>query len=148
MEVGQREFRLRGGRIILHTRAEDSQGIWQCRMRLGADRKLVRRSTRTADLEEAKRTAEELYEELRFKHRGKQPLKARTFRRVAGDFLRKAERDKYTAWGANAVAPHAPRLIPVAFESQGRWGPALVHELRRVAKHRAATVPEGGPTQK
>jgi hypothetical protein len=33
---------------------------------LGAANKLVRRSTRTTDLAEAKLTAEELYEELRF----------------------------------------------------------------------------------
>ena len=50
MEVGQREFELRGGRIVLYTRADDRHGIWQCRMRLGVERKLVRRSTKTTEL--------------------------------------------------------------------------------------------------
>ncbi len=93
MEVGQREFKLRGGRIILHTRADDRHGVWQCRLRLGTERKLVRRSTKTTDLAEAKATAEELYEELRFRQRNKHPLKSKTFKQVAGDYLRKAERD-------------------------------------------------------
>ncbi len=39
MELGQREFSLRGGRIILHTRADDRHGVWQCRLRLGTERK-------------------------------------------------------------------------------------------------------------
>ena len=68
MEVGQREIKLRGGRIILHTRADDRHGVWQCRLRLGTERKLVRRSTKTTDLAEAKATAEELYEESRLGH--------------------------------------------------------------------------------
>ncbi len=68
MEVGQREFKLRGGRIILHTRADDRHGVWQCRLRLCTERKLVRRSTKTTDLAEAKATAEELYEESRLGH--------------------------------------------------------------------------------
>ena len=53
----------------------------------------MRRSTKTTDLAEAKATAEELYEELRFKHRNKHPLKSTTFKQVAVDYLRKAERD-------------------------------------------------------
>jgi integrase len=66
-EIGQREIELRGVRIALYTRADDRHGIWQCRLRLGAERRLVRRSTRTTDLAEANLTAEELYEELRYK---------------------------------------------------------------------------------
>lgn len=93
LETGQREIELRGGRIILHTRANDRHGIWQCRFRLGADRKLVRRSTRTSDLAEAKATAEELYEELRFRHREKIPFEKRTFKAVAEEYLKRAERD-------------------------------------------------------
>jgi hypothetical protein len=50
MEVGQREFKPRRGRIILHTRADDRHGVWQCRLRLGTERKLVRRSTKTTEL--------------------------------------------------------------------------------------------------
>ncbi len=53
----------------------------------------MRRSTKTTDLAEAKATAEELYEELRFKQRNRHPLKSKTFKQVAGDYLRKAERD-------------------------------------------------------
>ena len=93
METGQREFTLRGGRIILHTRAGDRHGVWQCRLRLGAANKLVRRSTRTTDLAEAKLAAEELYEELRFRQRNNEPLKKTTFKQVADDYLRKVARD-------------------------------------------------------
>jgi integrase len=93
MDVGQREIELRGGRIILYTRADDRHGIWQARFRLGTDRTLVRRSTRTTDLAEAKRTAEELYEELRYKQRNDHPLKDQTFRQLADDFVRKSARD-------------------------------------------------------
>ena len=93
MEVGQRQFSLRGGRIILHTQSDDRHGIWQCRLRLGTERKLVWRSTKTTDLAEARVTAEELYEELRFMHRNNHPLKSKTFKQVAGDSQRKAARD-------------------------------------------------------
>ena len=93
MEIGQREIELRGGRIVLYTRADDRHGIWQCRLRLGAERKLIRRSTKTTDLAEAKATAEELYEELRFKHRHNQPLKETAFKQVADDYVRKVARD-------------------------------------------------------
>ena len=79
MGLGQREYVLRGGRIVLHTRTDDRHGIWQCRLRLGAERRLVRRSTRTTDLAEARTTAEEIYDELRLRLRSKQPLKNRTF---------------------------------------------------------------------
>lgn len=55
-----------------------------------SDRKLVRRSTRTSDLEEAKRVAEEIYEELRYKHLNQKSLTAVTFKYVAADFVKKA----------------------------------------------------------
>ena len=42
MEVGQREYKLRGGKIILYTRADDRHGLWQARLRLGTENKLVR----------------------------------------------------------------------------------------------------------
>jgi integrase len=93
METGQREIVLRGGRIILHTRADDRHGIWQCRLRLGADRNLVRRSTKTTDIAEAKTTAEELYEDLRYKQQQNRPLNTKTFKQVADDYVRKATRD-------------------------------------------------------
>ncbi len=93
MEVGQREYKLRGGRIMLFTRATDRYGFWQCRLRLGTERTLVRRSTKTTDLAEAKRTAEELYDELSYKKRHNKLLKDRTFRQLADDYIRKAERD-------------------------------------------------------
>ncbi|BAE50927.1 tyrosine-type recombinase/integrase [Paramagnetospirillum magneticum] len=93
MELGQREIALRGGRIVLYTRADDRHGIWQARMRLGTDRTLVRRSMKTTDLAEAKRTAEELYEELRYKQRHDHPLKDQTFKQLAEDYVRKAKRD-------------------------------------------------------
>ena len=35
MEIGQQEFKVRGGQIILHKRADDRHGVWQCRLRLG-----------------------------------------------------------------------------------------------------------------
>ncbi len=82
METGQREFTLRGGRIILHTRAGDRHGVSQNRLRLGAANKLVRRSTRTTDLAEAKLTAEEPYEELRFGD-----IKATWYKRCAAFFV-------------------------------------------------------------
>jgi hypothetical protein len=58
MDVGQREIELRSGRIVLYTRADDRHGRWQTRFRLGTERTLVRRSTKTTDLAEAKRTAD------------------------------------------------------------------------------------------
>lgn len=93
MEIKQRQIELRGGRIILHTRADDRHGFWQCRLRLGTDRKLVRRSTRTANIEEAKRTAEEFYDELRYRHLNQKSLTAVTFKQVAAEFLRTVGRD-------------------------------------------------------
>ncbi|WP_254432482.1 tyrosine-type recombinase/integrase [Magnetospirillum sp. SS-4] len=42
---------------------------------------------------EAKRTAEELYEELRYKQRNNHPLKDQTFKQLAEDFVRKSARD-------------------------------------------------------
>lgn len=35
----QREFALRGGCIVLYTRADDRHVIWQCRIGLGAERR-------------------------------------------------------------------------------------------------------------
>jgi len=93
MEIKQRQIELRGGRIILHTRADDRHGFWQCRLRLGPDRKLIRRSTRTANIEEAKRTAEEFYDELRYRHLNQKSLTAVTFKQVAADFLKTVDRD-------------------------------------------------------
>ena len=93
MDVGQREIELRGGRIVLYTLASDKRGIWQARFRLGTERTLVRRSMKTTDLAEAKRTAEELYEELRYKQRNNHPLKDQTFKQLADDYVRKAQRE-------------------------------------------------------
>jgi integrase len=93
METGQREYKLRGGKIILYTRADDRHGLWQARLRLGTENKLVRRSTRTTDLSDAKRTAEEIYDELRFKQQHDKPIRDKTFKQLADDYVRKAERD-------------------------------------------------------
>jgi len=62
-------------------------------MRLGTTRKPVRRSTRTTRLEEAKRIADELYEEPRYKQKNKQPLKSKSFKQIAASFLEKTKRD-------------------------------------------------------
>ena len=53
-----------------------------------------------------------------------------------GARARSAELDKRGQWGAAewAESAVAPRLVPFALESQGRWGPAAVAELRRWAK--------------
>ena len=93
METGQREYKLRGGKIILYTRADDRHGLWQARLRLGTENKLVRRSTRTTDLSDAKRTAEEIYDELRFKQQHDKPIRDKTFKQLADDYVRKATRD-------------------------------------------------------
>ena len=90
MENGQRQIELRGGRLVIYTRANDKHGTWHCRFRLNG--KLLRRSLKTKDLGDAKRTAEELFEELSYKARTKQPLKTIIFEQVARDYLRKAER--------------------------------------------------------
>ncbi len=90
MKHGQREIELRGGRLVVYTRADDRHGTWHCRFRLAG--KLLRRSLRTKDLEDAKRAAETLFEELSYKARTKQPLKTTVFEQVARDYLRKAER--------------------------------------------------------
>ena len=93
METGQREYKLRGGKIILYTRADDRHGLWQARLRLGAENKLVRRSTRTTDLSDAKRRAEEIYDELRYRQQNDKPIKDKTFKQLADDYVRKARRD-------------------------------------------------------
>ncbi len=55
--------------VLYYTRdLTTGTAFWQCRLRLGTERKLVRRSTKTTDLAEAKATAEELYEESRLGH--------------------------------------------------------------------------------
>ncbi|WP_321389716.1 tyrosine-type recombinase/integrase [Emcibacter sp.] len=44
-------------------------------------------------MEEAKRIAEEIYDELRYKHQNQKNLSAASFRKVAADFIRKVERE-------------------------------------------------------
>ena len=63
-----------------------------------------------------------------------------------GACLRALEHDKLAAWDAAALGDTAPRVVPFAFESQGRWAPAAVLELRRWAKARAAAVGAGAVT--
>ena len=93
MERLQQEYTLRGGRIILYTRAADRHGLWQARFRIGTERTLIRRSTKTADLAEAKRTAEELYDELTYKQRHNERLTDKTFKQLANDYILKVERE-------------------------------------------------------
>ena len=58
--------------------------------------------------------------------------------------VRALEQDKVDAWGAADLGDLGPRVVPVAFESQGRWGPAAVLELQRWAKVRGAAAGSGG----
>ncbi len=57
--------------------------------------------------------------------------------------MRALERDKLAAWDAAALGDAAPRVVPFALESQGRWAPAAVLELRRWAKARGVAVGAG-----
>lgn len=93
LRQGQANFVLRGGRIILSTRADDKHGVWQCRLRVGSGNKLIRRSTKTTDLAEARVVADELYEELRFKQRHGPTSQQATFQQVANTYLQKVERE-------------------------------------------------------
>ena len=60
--------------------------------------------------------------------------------------VRALEHDKVVAWDAEELGETAPRVVPFAMESQGRWGPAAVLELRRWAKARAGAVGAGAVT--
>ena len=60
-----------------------------------------------------------------------------------GARLRALEQDKVDAWGAAGLGDLAPRVVPLAFESQGRWAPAAVLELRRWAKARGRAAGQG-----
>ena len=68
MEIGQREIELRGGRIVLYTRADDRHGIWQCRLRLGAGppplswSTVIVRKRRTRDGEQTTQTGRDRHE--------------------------------------------------------------------------------------
>ena len=57
--------------------------------------------------------------------------------------VRALERDKVDAWDAAGLGDLAPRVVPFAFESQGRWAPAAVLELRRWAKARGREAGTG-----
>ena len=63
-----------------------------------------------------------------------------------GERVRAAEQDKVVQWDAAgwSTGSFAPRLVPFALESQGRWGPAAVAELRRWAKASVAYHGAGG----
>ena len=57
--------------------------------------------------------------------------------------VRALEQDKVDAWDAADLGDLGPRVVPVAFESQGRWGPVAVLELRRWAKARNTAAGTG-----
>ena len=55
---------------------------------------------------------------------------------IAGEGVAVAreERRKFREWGADEISGCTARLVPMAFESQGRWERSAIGELERLAR--------------
>jgi integrase len=93
MGIYQRTIELRGGQLKLYTRPDDPQGFWHCRFKLEQANKFIRRSLKTTDLNDARRMADNLFDELRFKDRNGERIRQIRFGDVASDYDAIAERE-------------------------------------------------------
>lgn len=89
----QNKHELRGGRVIVYTRDDVQDGIWQCRIRVPGLKKYVRKSTGTKDLDDAIRFADDVYAVVLHKHQNDIPVFTKSFDEIADELLRRAERD-------------------------------------------------------
>lgn len=93
MGIYQRIIELRGGQLKLYTRPDDPHGFWHCRFKLERTGKFIRRSLKTTDLNDARRMADNLFDELRFKDRSGERIRQIRFADVASDYDAIAERE-------------------------------------------------------
>ncbi len=85
--------KLRGGDIVLYTRSETKKAIISYRLRVpGETNKYERKSTGYTDLHNARRVAEERYDQLAFRQRRGLSAFAPTFEQMAKAYLERIER--------------------------------------------------------
>jgi hypothetical protein len=91
---------LRGdGRVVLYKRADHQNPKWTVRLKIPSIDGFVVKSTKTTDVFEARRFAEDLYYRLEGKARTGEPINSPTFRRV------------FTEWAKVPVAEQVVRSI-------------------------------------
>jgi len=83
-ETNQRVFH--GGAVVIYQRPDHKEPKWQCRIRVQGARGYVIKSTQTEDEFEARRFAEDLYDELRLKVKSGGSLKTIAFSKAFQDF--------------------------------------------------------------
>ena len=85
-EINQRSFH--GGAVILYQRPDHKERNWQCRIRVQGATGYVIKSAHTSDEFEARRFAEDLYDELRLKVKSGGFLKSKSFTKAFLEFLK------------------------------------------------------------
>src|SRR5271167_1319626 len=93
-----------GGKVAIYKRPDHFSGIWQCRIRVGGDRRYWVGSTKTTDLNEAREFAMEKYWETKTlkRHGDLSKLWARPFDKVAAEYV--AYTQKRVASGIDSLA--------------------------------------------
>ena len=59
-----------------------------------------------------------------------------------GVAVAREERQKLREWGNDEILGCTARLVPLAFESQGRWGQSAISELERLARLKGGLLKE------
>jgi integrase len=83
-ETNQRSFH--GGAVVIYQRPDHKEPKWQCRIRVQGATGYVIKSTQTEDEFEARRFAEDLYDELRLKVKSGGSLKSISFTKAFIEF--------------------------------------------------------------
>ena len=81
--IDQHHFR--DGAVMLYKRSDHKKPRWQARFKVGE--KYITKSLKTMEFEEAKTTALEEYDELRFNHKHGMPIHRRSFATIVKEFM-------------------------------------------------------------
>jgi len=81
------------GRVVLYQRPNLKKPVWQARIKVPNGAGYVIKSTKTADLFEARRFAENLYDEMRIKQLSGKSVRSKTFVQVWKEFERQYPSD-------------------------------------------------------
>jgi hypothetical protein len=83
----QNAVELEGGSVLLYQRADSPSGRWQCRLLVPNNGGYVTKSTKKTDIDEAKKVALDLFNEIRFKIQHDMPVRERNFERTFGEWI-------------------------------------------------------------
>jgi hypothetical protein len=106
---------IKNGQIIVYQRSDHKSGTWQVQLSIPGQKGFVLRSLGTRELDEAKRIAFDLWDELRAKVKTGGSLRTKSYQDAAAEYVRDLERR-----GKRTSKTVSDRLVPYSVRFFGK----------------------------